>query len=78
MATQAILERPLDMFSGPFRNQMNERRDARVPYCAQVSLLWDEQSSEPRYARAVCTEISERGLTLEAAEPVPVATRVAL
>jgi hypothetical protein len=53
--------------------QGNERRDVRIRYQAPVNLLWDDQ-----YAKAVSSEVSERGLSLETSQSVPVGTHVAL
>jgi|SRR5580704_8301811 hypothetical protein len=56
----------------------NGRRDPRLPYRAAFRLLWDQDSFQPKCAKAFSSEVSERGLSLEASQPIPVGTRLSL
>ena len=75
MAVQGNIGRPFDAL---FKNKGNERRDARVRYRAAFSILWDENSSQPKYAKAFCNEVSEHGLSLETPQSIPVGTQISL
>ena len=78
MAAHGSTDRPIGAFKTLLKGKLNERRDARVHYRAPFYLLWDEQSSESKYAKGVCREISEHGMALEASRSVPVGTRLSL
>jgi len=78
MAAHANLDGTFSALSGKFMNKLNERREARIPYRAPFSLLWDEESGQPKYARAFSHEVSEHGLSLETSEPIAVGTQLAL
>ncbi|MGH9648666.1 MAG: PilZ domain-containing protein [Bryobacteraceae bacterium] len=60
------------------KTKLNERRDVRVRYRARFYLLWDEQSCQPKYAKSVCREVSERGMSLETPQSIPVGSRLSL
>ncbi len=62
----------------PVGTRMNARRDFRLSHRAPFRLLWDEHSRQPKYAKAFCIDVSERGLALETSQPVPVGTRLTL
>ena len=78
MAAHGTTDRPISAFNTLLKGRLNQRRDARVRYRAPFYLLWDEQSSESKYAKAVCSEVSEHGMSLEAARSVPAGTRLSL
>jgi hypothetical protein len=59
-------------------NKTNARRHARLRHRTPFRLLWDEHSCQPQYTKAFCNEISEHGLSLETAHPIPVGTRLSL
>jgi hypothetical protein len=60
------------------KRRLNQRRDARVRYCAPFRLFWVERMSRIKYARAASSDVSERGLCLETSQSIPVGTRLAL
>jgi hypothetical protein len=79
MAAHGNTDRSFEaMFKSPLKGDVNERREARLKYRARFSILWDEQSSTPSYAKAVSNEVSEHGLSLETMQSIPVGTRVSL
>jgi hypothetical protein len=78
MAAHGTTDRPIHAFNTLLKGKLNQRRDIRVRYRAPFYLLWDEQSSESKYAKAVCSEVSEHGMSLEASRSVPVGTRLSL
>jgi hypothetical protein len=43
-----------------------------------LSLLWDEQSGQPKYSKAVSIEVSEHGLSVEAPQTIPTGTSLSL
>ena len=53
------------------------RRNNRVPCAGSVSLSWDDERGQTRYASGKCIDISEAGLRVELKESIPVRTRVA-
>ena len=60
------------------RSSVNERRDVRVCYRAPICVLWDEYAAQPKYAKAVSCDISERGLGFETSQRIAVGTYVSL
>jgi hypothetical protein len=54
------------------------RRAVRLRSHTTFSLFWNEGGSQPRYTKVLCSEVSERGLSLETSDPIPVGTRVSL
>ncbi len=78
MAAQAHFEKPFQAFNAPFKSKRNERRDPRVRYRASFSLLWDEDSWQPKYAKAASKDVSEHGMCLETSQWIPVGTHVSL
>jgi hypothetical protein len=78
MAAHGNADRPFNAFNTLFKSKVNERRDARVRYRAPFYLLWDEQECQPKYAKAVCNEVSEHGMSLETSQSVAVGARLSL
>ena len=78
MAVHESIDRPIHAFHGLLKGKLNERREQRVRYRATFYLLWDEQSCQPKYAKAVCSEVSEHGMSLETPQSIPVGTRLSL
>ena len=78
MAASGSLDKPFNAFHTLHKTKLNERRDVRVRYRAPFYLLWDEQSCQPKYVKAVCNEVSERGMSLETSQSIPVGSRVSL
>ena len=78
MAISASIDKPFHAFHALHKTRLNERRDVRVRYQAPFYLLWDEQSSQPKYAKAVCNEVSEHGMSLESPQSIAVGSRVSL
>src|SRR5665213_993670 len=78
MAAHENIDRPFDAFLTLLNRRLNDRRDVRVRYRAPLTLLWDEQSCEPRYAKAVCKEVSEHGMSLETSQSIVAGTRLSL
>ena len=60
------------------KRRLNQRRDVRVHYHAPFRLFWVDRMSQIKYARAVSSDVSERGLCLETSQSIPVGTRLAL
>ena len=48
----------------------NNRRHHRIDYAAPVRISWEERG-EARFSMAKCVDISETGLRIESAYPVP-------
>jgi hypothetical protein len=78
MAASGSIDKPFRAFQAWHKTKLNERRDVRVRYHAAFYLLWDEQSCQPKYAKAVCNEVSEHGMSLEASQSIPVGSRLSL
>jgi hypothetical protein len=78
MATLASIDKPFQVFHTLHKSQLNERRDVRIRYRAPFCVLWDEQSCQPKYAKAVCNEVSEHGMSLETPQSIPVGSRLSL
>jgi hypothetical protein len=78
MAVHGRIDRPIHAFHSLLKGKLNERRDVRVRYRAPFYVLWDEQSCQPKYAKAVSNEVSEHGMSLETPQCVPVGTRLSL
>jgi hypothetical protein len=78
MAASGSTEKPFSAFHTPFKSKLNERRNVRVRYRAPYYLLWDEQSRQPKYVKAVSNEVSERGMSLETSQSIPVGSRLSL
>ena len=79
MATQGNAGKPFDaFFRAPFRSKLNQRRETRLHYRAPFYLLWDEDSSQPKYVKALSNEVSEHGLRLEMVQPILVDTQLSL
>lgn len=53
------------------------RRNNRVRCAGPISLSWDDERGQTRYASGKCIDISEAGLRVELKESIPVRTRVA-
>ena len=60
------------------KTSLNKRRDVRVRFHAPFRLFWVERMSQMKYAKAVSEDVSERGLSLETSQSIPVGTRLAL
>ena len=54
------------------------RRHNRIPYRGAVHISWEDESGLSRYAKANCLDVSEEGLLIELAEPIPVLSRLSL
>jgi len=78
MAAHGNISRPLQAFDAPLSAKRDARRDPRIRYRAPFYLLWDEQSCQPKYSKAVSNDVSERGLSLEIPQSIPVGTRISL
>jgi hypothetical protein len=78
MAAHGTTDRPFNALNTLLKGKLNERREVRVRYRAPFYLLWDEQSSQPKYAKAVCNEVSERGMSMETSQSIAVGTRLSL
>jgi hypothetical protein len=79
MSAQGNTDRPFRAsFSSSFKNKLNERRDARVRYRAPFCLLWDDDSGQSKYAKAISNDVSEHGLSLEISQSIPEGTRLSL
>ena len=78
MAASGSIDKPFNAFHAWHKTKLNERRDVRVRYRAPYYLLWDERSGQSKYAKAVCNEVSERGMSLETSQSVPVGSRLSL
>ena len=78
MAASGSTEKPFSAFHTSLKSKLNERRDVRVRYRAPFYLLWDEQSCQPKYAKAICNEVSEHGMSLETSQSIPVGSRLSL
>lgn len=78
MAASGSIDKPFNAFHALHKTELNERRDVRVRYRAPFYLLWDEQSCQPKYAKAVCNEVSEHGMSLETSQSIAVGSRLSL
>jgi len=78
MAASGSLDKPFNAFHTLHKTKLNERRDVRVRYRAPYYLLWDEQPGQPKYAKAICNEVSEHGMSLETPQSIPVGSRLSL
>ncbi len=79
MVVPAQTGRPFQaLFRMTFRNKLNQRRDRRVRYRAPFYLLWDEDSCQPRYVKVLSSEVSERGMSVETSQFVPLDARILL
>ena len=56
----------------------NRREHERLPYGGPVRISWEDEQGLVRYAHAKCLDISEDGLRIEVAEPIPVRSRLLL
>jgi hypothetical protein len=54
------------------------RRHHRLPYAGRVRISWEGPHGLPRFALGKCLDISEEGMRIEAPEPVPLYSNVAL
>ena len=64
--------------SGHNLSSAGRRRGARLRFQAAFSVFWNERVSQPKYIKVACYEVSERGLSIETADPIPVGTRLSL
>ena len=78
MATSASIDKPFNAFHTLHKTELNERRDVRVRYRAPFYLLWDEQSCQARYAKAVSNAVSDHGMSLETPQSIRVGSRISL
>ena len=78
MAAHGSTDRPIHAFNVLLKGRLNQRRDVRVRYRAPFYLLWDEQASDSKYVKAVSSDVSEHGMSVEAPRSLPVGTRVSL
>jgi hypothetical protein len=54
----------------------NRRQHERLCYGGPVRISWEDERGLVRYAHAKCLDISEDGLRIGIAEPVPVRSRL--
>jgi hypothetical protein len=54
------------------------RKHRRIPYMGPIRLSWEDERGQPRFVQSKCVDISERGLRVEAPQPIPVRTCVML
>ena len=79
MAVSGQTGRPFQtLFRMPFKTRLNQRRDPRLRYRAPFYLLWDEDSSQPRYVKVLSSEVSEHGMSVETPQLVPMDARILL
>ena len=64
--------------SEPAQSAAVRRRGLRLRFQTAFSVLWNEPASQPRYAKAFCSDVSEHGLSLETSDPIPMGTRISL
>lgn len=60
------------------KTRLNKRRDVRLRFHAPFRLFWAERMWQVKYAKAVSGDVSERGLSLETSQSIPVGTRLSL
>ena len=58
-------------------NNMNPRRNQRIPFTGKVSLTWAD-SGASAMARGTCLDISKNGVCVKITDPVPVGTQVGI
>ena len=56
----------------------DHRLHHRVPYCGPARIAWDDERGLTRFANAKCIDVSQGGLRIEAAEPIPLLSRLSL
>jgi PilZ domain len=56
----------------------NRRQHERLPSCGPVLVSWDDEQGLVRYSHAKLLDVSQDGLRIEMAEPLPVRSRVLL
>lgn len=78
MAASGSPDKPFHAFHTLHKTKLNERRDVRVRYRAWYYLLWDEESRQTKYAKAVSNEVSEHGMSLETSQFIAVGSRLSL
>jgi hypothetical protein len=78
MAASGNTNKPFSAFQALHKTKLNERRDVRVRYRSPYYLLWDEQSSQPKYAKAVSNDVSEHGMSLETSQSISMGSRLSL
>ncbi len=59
-------------------SKKENRRHQRVSYVGAVGISWEDERGLSRYAKAKCLDVSEEGLRIEVAEPIPVLSRLLL
>ena len=59
-------------------SQKSIRRHQRIPYAGPVRISWQGADGQPRYVQGRCLDVSEGGLRIESAEPVPVRALIQL
>jgi hypothetical protein len=58
--------------------QKEHRQYERVPHFGPIRICWETDEGMVSYASAKCLDVSEEGLRIELAEPIPVRTRILL
>src|SRR5882724_1255037 len=56
----------------------NVRRHHRLPYVGPVQVSWQSPTGETRFAQAKCIDVSQGGLRIDVAHPVPARAVVSL
>jgi PilZ domain len=59
-------------------SERNIRRHRRIPYAGPVRISWQDTNGQTRYIRGECIDVSEGGLRIETAEPIPIHTLVVM
>lgn len=54
------------------------RRHQRIPYLGAIRISWENERGLTSHAKAKCLDISEEGLRIEVAEPIPIRSTVLL
>jgi hypothetical protein len=55
----------------------DSRRHRRVPYIGPIRLVW-EDNGQSRFVQGKCIDVSESGLRVESAVPIPLRSRISL
>ena len=56
----------------------DNRLHPRVAYSGPARIAWEDERGLTRFAHAKCIDVSQGGLRIEAAEPIPLLSRLSL
>ena len=59
-------------------SKKDHRQHGRSPYDGPIRISWEEERGLVRYAHAKCLDVSQEGLRIEVAEPIPLRSRLLL